>query len=347
MLAAAAGPGLANPAHGFAKQDESRRHAATFMQWPANRAIYDDPVFLGMLQKSVAAIANAIAAFEPVIMLADSALHASARNHLRSDITLWNIPTDDLWCRDSGPCFVKNTSGQRAVAQFNFNGWGNKQSHRHDGAIAHAIAQRLALPEIETGLVGEPGGFEHDGAGTVLAHESSWVNTNRNPHSRDIISQKLKDALGAAHIIWAPGLKDHDITDYHIDALARLASAGQAIIQLPGKTKKPDAWERAAYETAAILKNAADVHGHRMTTTTIPEPVAPRISADDFVASYVNYYICNGAVIMPQFGDKETDAEAQAVIARHYHGRQIVALNIDPIGEVGGGIHCATQEMPE
>lgn len=205
MLAATTGAGLANQAHQFAKPDESRRHAATFMQWPANSTIHSDPVFLGMLQKSVATIANAIAAFEPVIMLADSDLHASARKHLRSDILLWNIPTDDLWCRDSGPCFVTSPSGQRAIANFNFNGWGNRQTHRFDGKIAHAIARQLGVEEFDTGLVGEPGGFEYDGAGTILAHESSWVNDNRNRLSRDAIAEKMKNALGASLVIWAPG----------------------------------------------------------------------------------------------------------------------------------------------
>ena len=329
----------------FSKPDEAAAHIATFMQWPT-RHIHDDPAFLHLLSKSVARIANAIAAFEEVIMLTDSALHTSARQYLSSNVTLWDVPTDDLWCRDSGPCFVKNETERLTVANFHFNGWGNKQSHKNDRAIASAIAQRLGLPEFDTGLVGEPGGFEYDGAGTLLAHESSWVNSNRNTFSRDAIAMKLQKSLGASSVIWAPGLKGQDITDYHIDSLVRFCRPGVAIIQLPARIKRPHMWERAAYETAGILSAATTAQKSKMAVTVIPEPERPRIKSRDFVASYVNYYVCNGAVIMPEFGDKDTDTEAQRIIAQYYPDRQIVPLNIDPIGEIGGGIHCATQEKP-
>ena len=79
----------------------------------------------------------------------------------------------------------------------------------------------------------------------------------------------------------------------------------------------------------------------------MPEPLKPRVKASDFVASYVNYYVCNGAVISAQFGDKDTDAEDASILRRMYPGREIVALNVDPIGEIGGGIHCATQQQPK
>ena len=152
------------------------------MQWPVNRKVHPDREFLDILQQTIADIANSISNFEPVIMLADKADHASARKLLSSSVELWNIPTEDLWCRDSGPLFAKRTDGKLAVSHLQFNGWGGKQVHKRDGKIAISVAERLGIPITASGLHGEVGGVEHDGHGLLMAHKSSWVNDNRNPH---------------------------------------------------------------------------------------------------------------------------------------------------------------------
>ena len=114
-------------------------------------------------------------------MLARPEQMTDAQEQMKAGVALWPIETEDLWCRDSGPTFVKNARGELAVARIAFNGWGRKQPHGRDARIAAAVAKRLNLPLLETGLVGEQGGIEHDGAGTLLAHASCWVNPNRNP----------------------------------------------------------------------------------------------------------------------------------------------------------------------
>lgn len=326
--------------------EEAEPHARTFMQWPVNPVVHPDAVFLDMLQHAIASIANTISEFEPVVMLMDERYAKSARLKLSQAIGIWNIPTDDLWCRDSGPLFVRNGSGDLAIRSVNFNGWGNKQVHNHDGRIAERIAERLDLPFLNNGLVGEAGGVETDGDGTLIAHESSWVNENRNDGSRDAVSALLLEALGAEKIIWAPGIKGADITDYHIDALARFAGPGRIVIQLPSDVSPEDPWSVAAFETYEILKSATDARGRVFEMTIIPEPQDTRVTSQEFVASYVNYYVCNGAVIAPHFGDRKTDEEAAAKLSALYPDRELVALNVDPIGETGGGIHCATQQQP-
>lgn len=330
----------------FKLPEESAPHARTFMQWPANKAVHDDPEFLKMLRQALARVANAIADFEPVVMLMDQQLVASARRFLGEKVEIWPIPTDDLWCRDSGPTFVLDQQGKLAISHILFNGWGGKQVHAADGRIAERIGARLGVPLFNTGLTGEAGGIESDGAGTLIAHESSWVNANRNREPRDLIEAKLLRALGARKMIWAPGIKDADITDYHIDALARFVKPGTLVIQLPDRIDNQDPWSRAAFETYEILKAATDASGRKFEIVVLPEPRAPRMKSPDFVASYVNYYVCNGAVISAQFGDRETDSEAMAVLKQLYPQREIIALDVDPIGEVGGGIHCATQQQP-
>lgn len=346
MAAPGAGLGRGAGAHGFFVPEEAEPHARTFMQWPVSRRVHPDPVFLDMLQQAIADIANAIVAFEPVVMLMDARFERSARRRLSADVEIWDIATDDLWCRDSGPLFVRNAAGDLAVSHLNFNGWGNKQVHGNDGRVARAVAGRLGLPVFDNGLVGEPGGVETDGAGTLIAHESSWVNANRNQGSRAEIGALLLEAYGAGKLIWAPGVAGADITDYHIDSLARFVAPGRIVIQMPEVPDPADPWSWAAFETHDILAAATDAEGRKLELVVLPEPQETRVRAADFVASYVNYYVCNGAVIAAQFGDRATDTEAARVLAELYPGREIVMLDVDPVGEVGGGIHCATCQQP-
>ena len=325
---------------------ETEPHERTFMQWPVNLDVYDAPS-LRRIQASIALIANTISSYEPVVMLAAKSDMAAARNVLSSAVELWDIPTDDLWCRDSGPTFVKNAKGELAIAHIRFNGWGNKQPHRNDAMIASRIAKRLGLQLLETGLVGEQGGVEHDGAGTLLAHASSWANPNRNALSEADIGNRLVSALGGRKMIWAPGIKGKDITDYHIDALARFVGPGKVLIQISDVVDPEDPWSVSAHETLRILKRATDASGKKLEIIYLPDPVDIRSRNADFVASYVNYYLCNGAVIAAQFGDGRADAAAKELLQSLYPGRKVEMLNIDPIGESGGGIHCATQQQPK
>ncbi|MCG7521231.1 agmatine deiminase family protein [Ruegeria sp. Ofav3-42] len=335
------GQSFAQPAAGLFVPAEEARHQRTFMQWPVSRKVYGDSYLLDMMQQTIADIANAISDFEPVTMLAAAGHHEAARRKLSASVQLWDVPTEDLWCRDSGPVFLVNDSGEMAIRQIQFNGWGRKQVHKHDGRVAARVAERLGLPLLPSGLNGEAGGVEQDGHGLLMAHESSWVNDNRNPgQSRDEIEAKLLAAYGADRMIWSEGVWGEDITDYHIDSLARFTGPGRVLVNLPDEPEMDDPFHLAALDTYDRLI------AEGLQVDVIPEPFEPRVRDPEFVASYANYYICNGAVVMAQFGDQETDAIARDALARHYPGRDIVSLNVDVLGESGGGIHCATQQMP-
>jgi agmatine deiminase len=325
---------------------ETELHEGTFMQWPVSVDVYGEPL-LQRVQASIAEIAKSISEFEPVTILVSAEHHEEARAKLGDGIEIWDIPTDDLWCRDSGPTFVRNAKGEMAISHIQFNGWGNKQAHDNDARIAERVANRLGLPLRPTGLVGEQGGLEHDGAGLVLAHASSWVNPIRNSGSADEIGAKLLAAVGGQSMIWAPGISGADITDYHIDALARFVAPGKVLIQMPANIDPEDPWSVSAQETMGILKDARTPAGQPLDIVTISEPKDIRSRNKDFVASYVNYYICNGAVICSEFGDTRADGEARDIMQQLYPGRKIVSLDTDPIGESGGGIHCATQQQPK
>jgi agmatine deiminase len=331
----------AAPPQGYRIPAEEDRHSGTLMQWPTHRAVYPDPYFLRMTQQTIADVANAIAAFEPVTMLAAKDQHAKARRKLSQNVMLWDIPTEDLWCRDAGPIFALGPDGKLAVARIQFNGWGNRQVHKNDSKIAALVARRMGLELVETGLTGEGGGVDQDGHGLLMAHESSWVNENRNPGlTRDQIETRLLAAFGARQMIWSGGVWGQDITDYHIDSLARFTGAGRVLINLPISPDPHDPFHVAALATHKTLLAAG------LDVTVIPEPVKRRVDDIEFVASYANYYVCNGAVIAAEFGDKDTDAQATRALAKHYPGRDVITLNVDPLGELGGGIHCATQQIP-
>lgn len=330
----------------FYTPEESGRHERTFMQWPVSLEVYGDAGYLNPVQRKIAKIANTIAEFEPVVMLMDQQQEARARKLLSRSVEVWHIPTDDLWCRDSGPAFVVDGQGGLAVRQFNFNGWGRKQTHRNDGRIAERVAERMGLPLLDNGLVGEPGGVESDGAGTLIAHESSWINRNRNKGGKAEVERLLLEAMGARKMIWAPGIKGADITDYHIDALARFIEPGVVLIQMGDEVDPTDPWSVAAFETHDRLAAATDAEGRKLELVVLPDPIDIPGRSRDFVASYVNYYVCNDGVIAAEFGDKAADDEAADILAELYPGREIVMMNVDALGKIGGGIHCATHEQP-
>jgi agmatine deiminase len=325
---------------------ESASHVRTLMQWPVSVDVYGARD-LAAVQASIVDIANVIGEHEPVALLAAPGARGLDRRRFSGAVDFWDIPTDDLWCRDSGPTFVKVADGALAVALIQFNGWGRKQPHAQDARIARRVAEHLGLPVIDSGVIGEQGGIEHDGAGTMLARTSCWVNDNRNPGlTADQIADRLGAALGGSKMIWAPGIKGADITDYHIDALARFVAPGRVLIQIDDQVNPDDPWSVAAHRTLSVLERATDARGRPLEIVRLPEPVDIRGRGDDFVSSYVNYYVCNGAVIAPQFGDRRADAEARDLLADLYPGRTVVQLDIDPIVASGGGIHCATQQQP-
>lgn len=345
FLPACSGPTVAKSA-GYEMPLETAPHERSFMQWPVSLAVYDR-ASLRRVQNAIARVANTISRYEPVVMLADARSTAAARKQLGPDVELWDIPTDDLWCRDSGPTFVRGPSGGLAVAHIQFNGWGRKQPHGRDAKVAERVAQRLGLPLIPSGLVGEQGGVEHDGNGTLIAHASCWANPNRNKLTLAEIERRLLRALGGRKMIWAPGVRGKDITDYHIDALARFVGPGKVLIQQAETPDPADPWSVAGHQTLEILRRSVDADGRVLQIVRLDDPVDIRATAPDFVASYVNYYVANGAVIAAQFGDRQADGKAREMLEGLYPGRRVEMIEVDAIGESGGGIHCATQQQPK
>ena len=322
------------------------RHARTWMQWPARIDIWGAEG-LAAVRPVLARVAQSVARFEEVIMLACPEQAAEARQLCGPAVNVHPMPVDDLWAADSGPIFVVDSREGLMVADLAFNGWGNKQAHAADAEIARRVAEKCALPHFSAGFVADGGAIEVDGEGTLITTESTLIIDNRNPGlDKTAIERRLEAALGIKKVVWIPGLRGEDITDGHPDAFVRFVRPGVVVAELPAEDD--GLWFDAAREAIAILGAAQDARGRRLEIVVMRGPAKLRsdVQTDQFAASYIGYHACNGGLIMPEFGDKAADREARETLSRLHPGREVIQLDVDRICEGGGSIHCVTREQP-
>lgn len=328
--------------------DEGEPHKRTWMAFGASEDIWGKKL-LPEVRRNLASIATAIAKFEPVSMLVRPSEMSIAKDLIgTANVELVASALDDLWMRDTGPVFVTSADHKLAGVNFNFNGWGDKQTHSQDAKVAQFVTDTAGAQAIHTKLVLEGGGIEVDGQGTAIITESCVLNANRNPNvSKEESEKELKSLLGLQKIIWLPGVKDKDITDGHTDFYARLAKPG---VVVAGYDPDPKSFDHAVTKThLEILRAAKDAQNKSLEVVVIegPSSVRPAFESKDFAAGYINFYVCNGAVIAPQFGDATADQSARDKLRSLFPSREIVQINIDGIAAGGGGIHCTTQQEPK
>nr|WP_227982729.1 agmatine deiminase family protein [Nocardia spumae] len=326
--------------------EEGQPHARTWMAFGASERIWGAKL-LPQAQHDLATIATTIAGFEPVSMLVRPGEMGLAQTLVGgANVELIPAEIDDLWMRDTGPVFVTGPSGHAGV-DFNFNGWGGKQEHRRDAKVAALVTGRAGVERLRTDLVLEGGALEVDGEGTAIITESCVLDNNRNRGwKKPDVEKELAYLLGIEKVIWLPGITGHDITDGHTDFYARFAGPGVVVAGLDNDEESFD------YDVTRrhldILHNATDAHGRPLEIETLEAPSELRFrdAGEDFAAGYINFYVCNGGVIAPQFGAPETDAAAHSTLQRLFPDRQVVQIAIDGIAAGGGGIHCTTQQQP-
>jgi agmatine deiminase len=326
--------------------DEGAPHQRTWMAFGASGKIWGKKL-LPEVQRNLATIALTIAKYEPVSLLVRHADLPLAQRLMGSNVELILCPLDDLWIRDTGPVFVVTAHGEKAAVVFNFNGWGGKQDFDDDAEVAAFVAQRAGVRRIQTDLVLEGGGIEVDGQGTAIITESCVLNENRNSGvSKVQCERELKRLLGLEKIIWLPGITGKDITDGHTDFYARFARPGVVVAGYdPDPTSSDHAVTKRHLE---ILRASTDAKGRALEVVVLdaPSTVHGKFANDDFAAGYINFYVCNGAVIAPEFGDERADLAAKQTLQRLFPKRKVVQINIDGIAAGGGGIHCTTQQEP-
>ncbi|MFI5777622.1 agmatine/peptidylarginine deiminase [Nocardia sp. NPDC051570] len=330
---------------GWVMPDEGWSHRRTWMAFGASEGIWGQRL-LAQVQRDLAAVATTIGRFEPVSMLVRPEEMALARSLVGANVELVPAEVDDLWMRDTGPVFTWDGNTTRGV-DFNFNGWGDKQEHHRDAKIAGFVTNRAGAQVVHTELVLEGGGIEVDGEGTAIITESCVLNDNRNPGwTKAEVEGELRHLLGIEKVIWLPGIAGHDITDGHTDFYARFAVPGVVVAGLHNDPKSFD--HDVTRRHLDILRAATDARGRPLRVEVLagPSTVRETFADKDFAAGYINFYVCNGGVIAPEFGDAQADAAARDTLTRLFPDRQVVQINIDAIAAGGGGIHCTTQQEP-
>jgi agmatine deiminase len=326
--------------------DESEQHKRTWMAFGASKKIWGNKL-LPEVQRNLATIALTIAKRESVSMLVRQADLAIAKKLMGAKIEFIVSPLDDLWMRDTGPVFVVNQNGSKAGIDFNFNGWGEKQDFDKDAKVAGFVSKRAGIKRVRTELVLEGGGIEVDGNGTAIMTESCILNENRNPGvTKSECETELKQLLGLDKIIWLPGIKGKDITDGHTDFYARFAKPG---VVVAGFDPDPNSFDHEVTKRhLEILRSAKDAKGRSLHVVVLeaPSTIREKFATDEFAAGYINFYVCNGAVIAPEFGDPKADTAAKQRLQALFPEREVIQINIDGIAAGGGGIHCATQQEP-
>ena len=337
---------LANTETTWRMPDESEPHTRTWMAFGASEAIWGRKL-LPETRHSLALIANTIAKYEPVSLLVRDSERALAEKLVSGQVEMVVSPLNDLWIRDTGPTFVIDDQGHKAAVNFNFNGWGNKQEHKLDAKVASLVAKKAGVNVLNTSLIMEGGCIEVDGHGTAIITESCVLNKNRNPKvSKAQFEDLLMPLLGLDKIIWLPGIKGKDITDGHTDFYARFARPG---IVLAGYDPDPSSYDHdVTLRHLELLKSATDAQGKKLQIITLEAPttIRPNYANNEFASGYIGFYVCNGAVIMQEFGDKAADQAARIAVQKAFPDRKIELLNVDGIAAGGGSIHCATQQEP-
>lgn len=331
-------------AAGFHMPAEWQPHARCWMAWPCREDLWGDT--LDDARKAYAAVAQAIAEFEPVTMVANPGDVATASLACGQSVDVLPMALDDSWMRDFGPTFVVDGKGGIAGCDWLFNAWGDKyEYYNNDARLAGTLLEHLDIRRFEAPFVLEGGAVHTDGEGTVLTTETVLLNPNRNPGmGKAEMERVLHDWLGAEKVIWLPAGYHYDETDGHIDNVACFARPGQILAASCPDKSDPNFDILGA--NIEILRASTDAKGRELTVATVDQPGRMEEDGKRLSSSYINFYIANGGVVMPQFEDRR-DAAARRVIADAFPDHKVVQVPANDIVHGGGGIHCITQQQPK
>ncbi len=350
---------------GFAMPAEFAPHAGCWLLWPERPDNWREAARPAQL--AFAQVAATIARFEPVTVGVSTPHYAAARTLLPDAVRLVEMAHDDAWMRDVGPTCIVDRRGTVRGVDWRFNAWGGLNGGLYfpwdqDEQVAGKVLEIERLDRYRAPLVMEGGALHVDGAGTALVTEECLLNPNRNPQlGRAGIEARLRDYLGVRQVIWLGKGVVNDETGGHIDNLACFVRPGVVCLTWPDDRGDPqypislDAWER--------LSEARDARDRRLTVVRLPSPppltmsareaagvlrrkgTRPRLADERLAASYVNFYIANGGIVMPLL-DAHTDRRAAAALKRLFPRRRVVGVAAREILLGGGNIHCITQQIP-
>jgi agmatine deiminase len=337
-------PARRTPAEvGFSMPAEWKSHRACYISWPCKPETWFGHE--ARAKAAYAAVANAISRFEPVIVLTPRRLLAEARHHLGREVQVEEMDLDDAWIRDNGPIFVRSPNGNLAAVGFRFNGWGERfVPYSRDARVPEVLASRLGLPLYRAPLVLEGGAIAVDGEGTVLTTESCLLNPNRNPGmTKESIEEALRSYLGVRKVLWLRQGMHHSQVDGHIDGIAAFARPRTVIA---GAVEDPsDPNHTILRENRERLGTETDARGRPLEVLDLPFPTLRQLDGLRVAATYMNFYIANGGIVAPVFGDR-VDRAALDRLRTIFPDREVAGVRSEHIAVGGGVIHCITQQLP-
>jgi agmatine deiminase len=329
---------------GFFMPPEWAPHAGCWMAWPCRPENWDD---IEKARATFAEVTRAIVRFEPVTMTANAEDAGVARGALAGagDVEVVVVPSDDSWARDTAPTFVVDGRGGLAGVDWGFNAYGGIYAeYGRTRNMARRILDLLGARRFAAPLVLEGGAVHVDGEGTILTTEEVVLDPRRNYGlERREAERILCDHLGGRHVIWLTRALEQDNTGGHVDNLACFVRPG--LVAALGCADRDDPQYAAVRENLARLRAAADAHGRALEVVELPMPARPTFRERRLSPSYVNFYVANGAVVMPAFGDSADD-EARDIVARLFPGRAVVQIPTQELAKADGNIHCITQQQP-
>lgn len=350
---------------GFQFPAEFEPHSATWLLWPERGDTWREDA--RPAEEVFAVFAGLIAEVEPVRIGVSPERHSRARALLSSSIELVELSYNDAWVRDTGPTIIKAENGERLAVDWSFNAWGGEvhglyQNWQEDDRVAGRIAAFEDVETFRSPLIQEGGGLHSDGAGTLFVTEECVLSSGRNKAlGKSEAERHLLEATGCEQVIWLPDGVWQDETTGHVDNLLHVPAPG--LVMLTWSDDESDPQYPRSKAALKVLQKARTTSGEPFDIRLLPhphsQPILPqeavgfapstdgvaRQEGDPVAASYANFYLCNGRVIVPLI-DERTDEAALTVIADALPDREIRTLPAREILLGGGGLHCITQQIP-
>ncbi len=334
---------MGSPAdEGFYMPAEWAPHERCWMAWPCLPSSFPR---MDAARDAYAVVAQEIARFEPLTMIANARDAEDARRRCGDGIEILTLPIDDSWTRDTGPTWLVDGRGNRAGVDWQFNAYGRVyEPYADDDAIAARLLEQSGARRFRAPITLEGGAIHTDGEGTLLTTENVVLNPNRNAGLTKGEAEKVFRAwLGVERVIWLDNALEVDSTDGHVDNLACLARPG--VVLALTETDPVDPHHAPLQENLRRLRAARDTSGRRLEILVIRQPARRELQGTRICMSYINFYIANGAVVVPVFDDP-ADAPALEVLARVFPDREVVPVPGLEIVKSEGCVHCITQQQP-
>lgn len=336
-------------AAGYVMPGEEQQHEGTWLIWP-HKYTYGEE-YSQELENIWLDMTIALHTGENVHIIAYNEEEKSKIENLliKNDVNMKKIDfviakSDDVWVRDTGPIFVFDQNKNLTIANFTFDGWGKKMKHKNDQLIPEKVASIKKMPIVNIpNLVLEGGSVELDGHGTVMGTLSAVASKNRNSNlTIKEVEEYLKKYLGVTNFIWLKGVTDEDITDAHIDGMARFYD-DKTILTVSRKDFR-ELYEGIDMNDYKIMQNAKNAKGEQYSIIELPL-TKKNVDGLDYKGSYLNFYMGNEVILLPIYEDAN-DKVAIKIISDLYPNKKIVPIVISDLFQHGGMIHCVTQQQP-